>query len=222
MIIFFLQSEPSTWWPYVAFLAITTGISAVAGLVKALHTIRTQGWEVFRDKWLTPRRARWRKIEQIGETCNSLTEELKTISSELKTNGGSSLKDFVINIDRQLVHIEGWQKYIDETSGNATFKLGPNGSMTYASPKLCCILDADREELHFRNWVAKVISSDRQMVLRDLEDAIENKMPLDTTATFKVGNTSVRLHVTATPHVQPGGDLIGFFGRVIEEPGDRQ
>lgn len=201
------------WGP--AAKVIVAGVTSVGTILVPfiVRDIRKLGWSAFKDKWITRSAARRRTLDELVTVCARLENDIKGIAAELKTNGGRSLKDTVDRIHRKVEYNQGKQRYQEEMSGVATFDLDERGSMTYASSKLCCVLDVDEKELLHRNFISRVRSADRGILIKDLYDAIENKMPLDTTVIFNKGLTTIQLHITASPFVRPGGELTGFFGR---------
>lgn len=186
----------------------------IAGVVKAFHEIYTKGWTPFKERWITPRSARRKRLEALFGVCESLDASVKNIEAQLRPNGGSTLTDKVDTIHNKVEYIQSKQRYHEETSGIATFDLDQNGRMTYASSKLCCLLDVDEKELLHRNWISRAVSGEKQMLIRELEDAIANKMPLDVSTTFNCGPaTTIRMRLSAVPQVRSGGELTGYFGR---------
>jgi hypothetical protein len=208
--ILLLSSDLELLGPWGTAIAVLSGLAI---LIKASIDIYKLGWTAFREKWITPRATRKRMLADIKTMCDGFGTTLDRIEAELKTNGGSSVKDVVNQIRRQVTHIEGWQRYQDEASGNASFKLSPDGYLIYASSAFCELLNADEKDLKYMGWVSKARIGEKNVLLRDLKDAVANKMPLDTTCGFNVdGRGFAELRLKAIPSFA-GDELTGFFGK---------
>lgn len=201
-------------------------IITLGALVKSFKDIRTDGWEEFRDRWITPRRARRQRNEKLFEsvgdlqkTCEALTETCGVIRSELMTNGGGSIKDTVNIIHRKVEHIQARVKHQDETSSIPTIEFDQGAGITFANCAFRELVNADLSELHHRNYLSRVHPDDRTRLIKELQEAVDNKMPIDSTVRFRIAqNQYVLVHLEALPDVRPGGDLMGYFGTASKVP----
>jgi PAS domain S-box-containing protein len=185
----------------------------VGGLATAIKSIRGEIWTPVFEKLITPRRKRRKQMYGLVDSVAELTAVVQRIEAEVKTNGGHSLKDTVNRIDRKTEHIFARVRHLDETSVNAIFEMDATGNITFANSAFCEIFDADEHSLLFRNWISRARSEDQQRLLLELKSAIENKFPLDSTASFRIdGKAVITVRLKATPNVRSGGELLGFFG----------
>lgn len=203
------------WYLAAGAVAATLGIGAIATAIKA---IRGEIWSPLDEKVLQPRRERRKKIDGVFASIDTLLATTQRIEAELKVNGGHSLKDAVNRIERRTEHISARIRHLDETSPTAIFEMDAAGHWTFANAALCELVNADESDLLFRNWLARIRTADRQRIIAELDSAITNKFPFETTTEFCDDDKQcVRVRLKATPHVLSGGELRGFFGTAIPE-----
>lgn len=210
--IFFEITHQDIWYLVGASVATLLAVGAIATAVKA---IRGEIWSPFQERFLSPRRERKKKVDALFGSVDTLLETTQRIEAELKVNGGHSLKDTVNRIERRTEHISARIRHLDETSPTAIFEMDPHGNWTFVNGALCEIVDADESEMMFKNWLARVKTTDRQRVMAELNAALANKFPFETTTEFCSNDKfCVRVRLKALPHVLSGGELRGFFGTV--------
>jgi|GEM_PF-5829719 len=186
------------------------GLAAIAGAIKA---IRGEIWAPLKSWLLVPRQERRKKLDAVIAGFDAFNDSLRRIESEVMTNGGGSLKDTVLRIDRKTEHIQARIRHQDETSQLAIFEMDADGHITFANGALCDLVSADQAQLLHRNWLVKVHEDERRRVQNELDAAIDNRYPLDVTAHFRVAaNQVIQLRLKASPHVRSNGELVGFFG----------
>jgi PAS domain-containing protein len=200
---------------YVASGAIGAVIT-IGAFAAAFQKIRSGIWNPFSKGWLAPRRANRLKLKAAADGYDEQVATLKRIEAELTTNGGKSIKDTINRIDRKTEHLQARARHHDNSSDRLIFELDPYGGIVFANAALCDVLEIDEKDLMHRDWVARVIEGQRQFVLRELETAIKNKMPLNFVARFIVENKHVTLRIDAQPYVRSGGELVGFFGSAVQ------
>lgn len=196
-------------WLVGGFMA---AVVTIGGLATAIKAIRGEIWNPFNKGFLAPRKARRLKLAAVADTFDSVVASQKRIEAELSTNGGKSLKDTVNRIDRKTEHLQARARHQDNRSSKPIFELDAGGGLTFANAALCQMLGLEEEDLMFRNWISRVVADQRQGILREIKDAVENKMPLDTVIRFNGKGGIVTMHFTAQPYVRLGGELVGFFG----------
>ena len=232
---FFLQSTTSDGWTSEWIFGIggaTAGTFLVfGGLVKAFADIRKDGWEPFRDKWITPRRA-WRTRQEtmfvkFEELCEDRVEDrkmLQGIHREFKPNGGTTMNDRIASIDDKVENIVAERRHQNETSDLAIFKLDDKGQMVYTNCAFRELVNAEGEQVEHHNYLALMEDADRQRFIRALDEAIKFKMPIDVIAKFKMTGPHFRaIRLQASPDVRsssqsvpPENTLKGFFGTSVE------
>jgi PAS domain-containing protein len=185
----------------------------IAAVIKAVKDIRTEGWQPFKEKWINPRKTRRKKIDELIEKFGAMDTKIDRIDCELRTNGGSSVKDMVCRIDTKVEHIQARVRHQDETNEKPIFELDARGHLTFANCAFRELVDAEEADLAHRSYVSRVHADDRTRFLHELEEAIENKMPIDSTFKIRYDDSGfVAIRIMASPDVRSGGELIGFFG----------
>lgn len=88
--------------------AVTAVISATAGALAATRRLTqpmmefAREWREFRDDWRgVPDRPGFRGHPGMAERMQKVEERTELIGSELRTNGGGSLKDAVLRVEAQ-------------------------------------------------------------------------------------------------------------------------
>jgi hypothetical protein len=194
----------------------------LAGLLKAIKDIRADGWQPFKERWITPRKARRERQEaqllttqSLVETCEEMKGQICEILKEVKPNGGTSLKDRVIGIDNKVENIVARVQHQDETSEVPTFHLDAEGKMVYTNCSFRELVNAEEGQLSHHDYLSLMEESDRQVFVRSRAESIEYKMPIDVPVKYKTApNRTVRMQ--ASPDVRHGSVLRGFFGTATE------
>lgn len=209
---------PPDWTWRDGLLAIAAAIIFIATVIKAIADIRTLGWAPFKEKWLAPRNTRRKKLDELickfdDLNCN-VNEKFGSIEKELKTNGGSSLKDMVVTIGGAVQKIQARIDHQDERSREPIFHLTANGDMCYMNAAFRELVDAEEQDLYHQNYLSRVAASDRTQLESEVQDAIAKKMPFDVMVNFKLNGTgkTVPVRLQATPNVVSGGEMLGYFG----------
>lgn len=190
----------------VGTVAVVLGLAA---LIKAVKEIRSEGWKPTKEKfvaWIMLRRTRRKRLDL-------LITKVEEIAAELRTNGGSSLKDMVMDTQKKVEHIKARVKHQDETSTTPIFELDGRCFVTFVNCAFRELVNAEEQDLKHRNYLSRIHPDDRSRVIRELQEAIDNKCPIDTTARFRFDSSHyVQVRMLANPDVRLDGELIGFFG----------
>lgn len=209
-------------------LIVTIGaaIIAIAGFLTAFKQIRTEGWQPFWAKvklWFGRGRAQASKIDELFELAAQMLESNQRIESELKTNGGKSLKDVVNATGAVVQKIQARIDHKDEHDPQPIFHLDCSGGICYTNSAFRDLLDAEEKDLFHRDYISRVAATDKSNMLNELNDAIANKMPLDVTVRFNLNGSgrSTLVRLFATPNVVTGSELLGYFGTATEVNGPR-
>ncbi|MEQ1763216.1 MAG: PAS domain-containing protein [Pyrinomonadaceae bacterium] len=202
MLLFFQTTSTDLAWYWGIAFAVLVGAGTLA---KALYDLNKYGFQFVKKRYLTP----WKASREQQARLLAIVERW---DSEFSTNGGASMKDMLVRIDRRVDYLQAFQRFKEETSNQPSFELDAKGNLTKANAALCEILDVDEKNLLYRDWVSRARQGERQILNRDLEDAIQYKMPLDSPIVFNVGGKIVPLRLRAQPYVKSGGELVGFFG----------
>lgn len=201
-----------------AVISIVAAVLGLGALVKAIKEIRKDGWEPFRDRWLRPRQARQKKLDELigkfDEHNTTVNRRLDEIGKELRTNGGDSLRDHVVQIGNVVQKIQARIDHQDETSNQPIFHLTAAGAMCFTNEAFRELVDAEDKDLIHQNYLSRIPSSDRRSLDNEISDAIAKKMPFDATVRFNLNGSggAVLVRLRARPNVLSGGELRGFIG----------
>lgn len=198
---------------------IVAGVAIVGGFaafLKAIKDIFTLGWTPaytqFKE-WILRRRTQKRMNATIISDIADLKTMVSRIDAELRPNGGSTVKDMVCRIGNQVEHLQARVRHQDETNEKPIFELDSRGHLTFANCAFRELVNADENELSHRAYVSRIHADDRTRFIRELDEAIENKMPIDSTFKIRYDDSGfVALRILANPDVRPSGELVGFFG----------
>lgn len=181
----------------------------LAAAIKAIKEIATNGWKPTNDKFV----GWWKRRKSDRVLLNDMQSTLNEIRGELRTNGGSSVKDAIMRIDGKMEYVQARLKNQDETAEHPIFDLDASGDMTITNCAFRELVNADDQELLYRKYVSRVHPDDKSRLLQDIQQAIDNAMPLDTNVRFRTSiNAYVGIRLFANPDVRSGGKLMGFFG----------
>lgn len=198
----------------------------IAKVFQAIRDIRTLGWQPFKEHWIAPRQARTEKLDKLIGTVDGLVgkvdgveQKVDRIDGELRTNGGSTVKDMVCRIDTKVEHIQARVRHQDETNERAIFELDDKGHLTFANCAFRELVDAEESELLHFDFVSRIHREDRSRFMTEIGESIANKMPLDTNVRFRIMNIHATIdgswrsvQLSAKPDVRTGGQLVRFFG----------
>ncbi len=199
---------------------IAAGLIAFAGALKAIHDIRKYGWHAFKERWITPIKARReartvliQTVKTVVEGQTLLSEQVTEILKEVKPNGGESLKDKVQNTNSKVENIVARLRHQDETSDVPTFHLDDKGKLIFSNCAFRELVNAEEQQLLHNDYLSLMDDEDRARFIRARGESIDFMMPIDQIVKFKlVGPHYTTVRLQASPDVRNGGVLRGFFG----------
>lgn len=218
-----LQPFFENWSVTGIITAIIAFIAGLAALIDGIKTIKNDGWKELKDKWITPFKTRRKQraemqnqLKDVINVCGSHGEMLLEIMREVKPNGGESLKDRILKIDSKLDSMTARTCHYDETSEIPIFHLDETGRLVFANCAFREMLGVEEKELSHSNYLSLIERDQRSAFIREIDEAIKFKMPIDTTLDFKMeGPNFVAIRLQASPDVRHGGELKGFFGTAV-------
>lgn len=155
-------------------------------------------------------------IAQMAEGMRASDEKkmarLTAIEAELKTNGGSSLRD-AINYIRSDVNLGNFisQEALAET---LAFRSDANGNCVWSSPKWCELAGLTLAESLGSGWTRAIVEEDRQRVWEQWQSCIRDKRTFAITYHYR-GWDNKPVHVeTVAQMILDGPRVVGWFGRV--------
>jgi len=144
-------------------------------------------------------------------------KKLADIHSELRFNGGGSIKDAIFdlkkttqNINFRLDGIEENQKLSMNLQGIAYWVSDNDGKCIYVSPALCKLLGRSESDIVGNNWMAILHPDDKKRIVEAWEFSIENKTPFDEIYSLKTSRNEwvkvwgVAFHKTAATNIFGG------------------
>lgn len=234
---FLLEITPQDYWYllYGAVAGILCLIIFLGSLAVAFDNIRNKLWNPLSGWLFAASRERNKRLDDLSanvltcnENLNNYNSTLEEIKKEVKTNGGSSLKDAVCRIEQE---VKGISKNADYTSAKlhhldmvaeeAIFEMdvddGGHLNCIQVNPALCELLNTTESEMLGRNWLTKIYGGDAERVGKEWKNAVENCCPVDSVHYFKLSTRkSIQIRVLATPRMNREGNLRGFFGRMVK------
>ena len=139
----------------------------------------------------------WDKVIKPFFTARKQREKeifamINNIHSELRFNGGGTIKDVIgdlkkgmDDIDTKLNGIEENQHVAMNLQGIAFWISNYAGECVYASTNLCKLVGRNEAEMMGNNWVAWIIPDDKERIFESWDFSVENKSAFDEYYTFK-------------------------------------
>lgn len=166
------------------------------------------------------------------KTSKRLVENIERIDSELKTNGGSSLRDAVNRSEKvlsdlsqktdvlhtEILSINARQWALVATQRDPVFETDRDGSVLRVNAVFSNLVERDLESIKGNGWENFIDPDQRDRVIREWETAIEKlrAFEYDFTVIGHITNTRYNVKCIANPYYDHEGDIIGYIGRYIE------
>lgn len=161
----------------------------------------------------------WEKV--IKPTLNRSKQQKKemydmiaNIHSELKFNGGGSIKDAIWDLkqsnEKIIARLDGmdeFHKMALNIQGQSFWLTDATGSCTYVSPALCRNLGYAESDLMGNNWFNIISHGDRKRVFDAWEFSVKNKVIFDESYTVKNGDGFFQKVLDIRFHKSAGGTL---------------
>lgn len=147
----------------------------------------------------------------------ALMDTMKVIAKEFSPNGGSSIKDAISSIERNLNLLWEKQKTIMAVQGMAVFEANPEGLCTYVNRHYCDISNFSQEECLGNGWINAVHPDDRQKVFTEWNDAVKQQREFKTKYRF-LSNTGEISEVIghAFPLKDKNGKIVSYLGKITQ------
>lgn len=149
---------------------------------------------------------------------------ISNIYSELRFNGGSSIKDAIWDLKTstqkiltRLGDIEESQRVAMNLQGEAFWISDADGGCTYASPALCRLTGRTETDMMGNNWISWVV--DKEKVFDAWNFSVENRTVFDETYTFKRADGKYQKVLSLCFHKTVNGEPSGSLGK-LEAIGD--
>jgi PAS domain S-box-containing protein len=163
-----------------------------------------------------PLKKAYTKAVQFYNNCEFLV-------SEIKPNGGSSLKDSVEGLKRSIdsmlstvVRLDQRQIAISNHSDKGIFESDINGDCVFVNRAYCRIFDRNSEEALGKGWKTFIHPEDRDGVIEEWNSCVkENRDFVFVYKTLRPDNSVVTVDVHAYVLRDLKGQNIGFMGFVV-------
>lgn len=158
-----------------------------------------------------------------ADTQNAITDlssKVDLIAKEMKTNGGSTLKDHLMKIDSKLSIAEGQRHLVLNQGILPYFMTDAQGQCTWANTAFLELTNLTLTEVLGNNWINVSHGEDKAKVIAEWADAISHKRDFNFMFRFqpmdRSGNPAApfMVHVLAYPSFNHMGMLVGYNGIV--------
>ena len=155
--------------PLESFTEIELGLAAIV-----------TAFGVIQIKLITPTR-------RAFERFNEISKVIQIMEAQFKNNGGSSMRDAIDRMGKQLTRIEGQVDRVDAFCKIAmntlldrpVFISDGEGRCQWASVAYTQLVKRSFEELQGRGWESVIHAEDRERVVKEWHDAIEAQRSFD-------------------------------------------
>lgn len=117
---------------------------------------------------------------------------IESMHAEFKFNGGSSIKDAILRLEKgqseiifKLADIEESQKLALNITGTAFWYSDEKGECRYASPGLEKLMNRGSDQILGNMWVSWIVPEDKERVFEAWQFSVENKTVFDEQYTYK-------------------------------------
>lgn len=158
------------------------------------------------------------------EQNDVVVKQLEEIKKEFKTNGGSSLKDDLAglkkdmnNMKDQLISVVNSQRLNREVMGEANWESDREGLFKYVSTALCEIIGCSQVEMLDNSWIGFVDPEHRKRVMDEWTDSV--KMASEFNMEFNYRRTDgsfQRVRATAVHIKDEKGHVKETLGRITK------
>lgn len=158
-------------------------------------------------------------MRKFFKNFSDLHSKISAIENEIKPNGGSSIKDAIQRIEKNLIVLEQSHKVVLDSSGIGYWKTDKNGEWVEVGKHLTDITGRAESEILGNNWTVWLDKEDRERIVDAWKFSIKERTIFDQVYTFlKPDKTKQKVHGLAYPLFQ-GNELIGFYGTLEKTDG---
>lgn len=156
-------------------------------------------------------------IKLITKPVKIITEGLEEVKSELRANGGSSLKDIVIQTRDLSLMTLAIQDATLETSELAHWRSAADGKYVFANAKLCSLMGRQPNEVLGDGWRTCISPKDVERVSHIWDDCITQHRNFEAVYEYvrPDGTCTPRYRVRAQILRNANGVVVGFLGTIV-------
>lgn len=184
-------------------------IPKVVGAIAALYVIWRKG--------LKPMVEVVQKARRLISDSEKLLSAMRNLESQLKTNGGTSLRDVVDRIERSADLATVRMTSLINFANNGVYESDPDGSCRFANRRLCELTGLHPEQHLGNGWVVALHPEDRDRVFTEWRSSVSAAREFVMEYRFiHADGKTVKVECRSVPMRNPGGKLIGHMGTLKE------
>jgi PAS domain S-box-containing protein len=154
---------------------------------------------------------------QAVKSYYETVEKIDKIFEELTPNGGTSIKDKIDKIDAGLNLVSERQRAREIDDPVARFETDPVGNCTWINRTYSSLVQRTPSELMGHGWQNAISQLDREHVVTDWYKSVEEKREFTMDFNFETPNGAlIECKVRSYKMTDPGGNIIGYYGTIIE------
>ena len=134
---------------------------------------------------------------RIREELSSMRKAVDTLISEMRPNGGSTMRDSLNRIEQGMALQDQRQKMLMSDMENGILEMNTEGACVWVNRTLTRTAGRSFEELLGRGWVNMIASAEREAVVTEWNDAISGQREFDFEFTIVVPTGGARIKVIA-------------------------
>lgn len=189
-------------------------VGAVLTFLTILFTFYNQVGVPLYNSSIAPIANFFSAVAASPKKMNQLEAKLDVIISELRPNGGASIKDQINRLEGAISMGEAQRLLILDNTGQGIWTSDKQGACTWVNNTLKAKVGGDTNSFLKENWVNAVHPGDRRIVEEEWNTAIKNQR--DFNLFYRVVNMKtqevINVHGIATPANAFDGSLVGYNG----------
>jgi PAS domain-containing protein len=202
-------------------------------LAMALSAITMAGW-----KWINKRKEEEQKVNEKAkvESLSQLAADVAALKSELKTNGGSSIKDIVNATHKEVTHLKEQTYSLQEQMDNvvaanrartelaldqsiiAQFMANDKGEVDYVNDAMSDLFGLGKNHFLRNKWLSIIDSQGvREEIVRRLTFAIDRKISFslsDIPCRHGKNERTFKVKLTIDPKVDSKDRFLWYIGKI--------
>ena len=153
--------------------------------------------------------------DEIYRILSSVRGQLTNIESELKPNGGASLRDAVNDHNRSLNYLKLYFKASLHTNTKGIWETDSTGELVYCNRAFARITGFSEAQLKGSGWHNLIHPSDRQRAVKLWHQAVENQRDFNEVLTYVTATGEpYQCHVIGYV-IMENNKLLGHLGEII-------
>jgi PAS domain S-box-containing protein len=179
--------------------------------------------------WMKRKYAHWKKGREMVAGAQkaineSFEEKLKSIREQVNPNGGLSMNDAVVriekrlgSIDNQLVDLKIGQRNTLDLMDIAYWESDNEGRVTYVSVAMCEILGCTQIDILDSSWMGLIDSEDRSRVIHEWSESVKFASEFNCTYNYRRPDGQYqRVQAVAIHHKNNDGKVDNTKGKIIK------